>query len=384
MGSPDAKQALYDYLEKELCEKRKTPFCDFTIMKDHETLFRHTVGVADLDTKVPFTKDNLVYMFSCTKVLTCASALRLVEEGKIGLDDPVSRYLPAFANLTVEKGGEIVPAEKVMTVRNLFTMTGGLDYTLQDPVTVNLYKEVNGRPTTNQIVQSFAKRPLKFEPGDRFQYSLCHDVLAAVAEVAADKPFSEYVSDVVLKPLGMVNSSFRDTPEFHKRLASLYDLREDGVCVWKPLINKYQFPGLTDRYDSGGAGLLSNGTDYAIFLDTLACEGRSKDGYQLLKPETVRLMATEQLSKVAIDPAFSTHSGPGYGYGLGVRTRVEEIGGKSPIGEFGWDGAAGSHVLVDPKNHLSTVLILHVHEWPKSLKGCHGALRDLAYDFVGI
>ena len=158
------------------------PACDFVITHKSETVYRHTAGFADHAKTRPVTDRDIYQVYSVSKVTTCVCAMRLVEEGKIKLDDPVSKYLPAYANLTVrQKDGSVAPATNEMTIEHLFTMTGGLDYDLTaEPI---LRAAAKPDASTVSVVSSFVESPLHFEPGTRYRYSLCHDVLAAVVEV---------------------------------------------------------------------------------------------------------------------------------------------------------------------------------------------------------
>ena len=153
---------------------RGIPFSHVIVTKDGETVFEKSVGFADAEGKVPYTNNHLCWIFSCTKVITCVAAMRLVEEGRLQLSDPVSKYLPAYAYLTVkDKNGKVIPAKNTMTVFHLFTMTGGLNY---EKNTAPIIREIQN-PTANTVslCNAIAQSPLDFEPGTNFKYSLCHD-----------------------------------------------------------------------------------------------------------------------------------------------------------------------------------------------------------------
>jgi CubicO group peptidase (beta-lactamase class C family) len=303
-----------------------------------------------------------------------------VEEGIIGLDDPVSKYLPEYKNAFLIKDGKPVPATRTMTIRHLFTMSAGLDYNktakpVQDVIAANPH-------TGNvELVNAFIRSPLQFEPGDKFLYSLCHDVLAAVVEVASGMRFAEYLKKTIFDPLGMKDTSFRLKEEDKSRLAAQY-YAEPEKFYSIPQSCEYQ---LTDHYESGGAGLYSTVEDYSLFADAMANGGVGITGKQILKPETIDLMRSEQLTKFAKDPEFSCWGGPGYGYGLGVRTMVDPSQCQHAyVGEFGWDGAAGSFVLIDPTNNLSIFFATHVMAWPNLIGKGHIPLRDLTYECLGL
>ena len=373
--------ALTEYVEKVLREEKGVPGCDLQIMRGHEVLLRYKSGVCDYEGKKPVAGDEIYFMYSCTKPVTCAAVLQLVERGVIGLDDPVSRYLPAFADAFLLKDGKKVKPENTMTVRHLLTMTAGFDYNKEAEPIRNVCRE-NPHADTQAVVEAFVCSPLCFEPGEKFQYSLCHDVLAAVVEKASGMRFSEYLKQNIFAPLGMTETGFVVPEDKKARVAAQY--RADGVNRKHavPQTNEYQ---LTDAYESGGAGLYSTVADYSKFCDAVACGGIGANGARILKPETVDLMRAEQLSVFAKDTTFSCAAGPGYGYGLGVRTLIDQSEGRrSPLGEFGWDGAAGSYMMMDPENQISVFFAMHVLGWPAMIGCGHAPIRDLTYEILGL
>lgn len=372
--------AIARYMEDVICEKHGLPGCDLTVMREHEVLYRHTCGYADREAGRPTDPNALYYMYSCTKPMTVTAAMRLIEDGKMGLDDPVARYLPEFREMQVKEGDTLRPAKGVMTLRHLFTMTGGLDYTLYSPDINELLEKAENRASTREIIARFATRPLFFEPGERYQYSLCHDVLAAVIAEASGMPYADYMQKVIFDPLGMENSSFFDTPEVRERIAPLYRA-QDGNAEPTEKKNVYH---ISTRYESGGAGLICSLGDYIKFADTLASGGRTADDYHLLSRASIDLLRTEQLTKFTKDSSFGCGAGEGYGYALGVRTRTSVATGRGSLGEFGWDGAAGSYVLIDPEEKISIFFASHLLNWPNMILGDHSVLRDLTYEVLGL
>ncbi|MBQ7300740.1 MAG: beta-lactamase family protein [Clostridia bacterium] len=369
------------YMEKTVCGEHRVPGCDILIYRDHDLLYRHICGYSDREAQIPLTENHLYYMYSCTKVLTASSGMRLWEEGKLDLDAPVSDYLPVFANVKQKIGDDLCEPECPLLVRHLFTMSGGFDYGMRTPEVAALL-EANPGASTREIVDLFAKKPLLFTPGARFQYSICHDILAAVIEQAAGMRFSDYLKAVIFDPIGMRDSTFRETEEIHARLAGQYTSDSSGNVTRAAQSNSHR---LSDNYDSGGAGLICSAADYAMFADTMACGGTAANGYRFLKPETVKYLHTDQLPSYTMDGTFSCAAGPGYGYGFGVRTRLDQNEGqRSPIGEFGWDGAAGSYVMCDDTNHLSIFFAMHVLAWPNCIGSDHAVIRDMVYDALNL
>lgn len=341
------------------------PLCGVTVRKNHEIVYEYGVNMA---------KDQRVFLYSCSKPFTITGVMRLWERGLIGLDDPVEKYLPAYANANIMKEGQKAKPEKTMTIRHLMTMSAGLNYNLTaEPI---LRTIAEGKTDTLSIVNAFVESPLDFSPADRYQYSLCHDVLAAVAEVVSGKPFRQYMEEEIFAPLGMKNTSYRWQEE---EIAPQYRFAKE-TRTYEPVPRTCAYRLAAD-YDSGGAGMVSTQADLSLFVDALACGGTAATGYQLLKPETIDLMRTEQLTKLVKDPTFESANGPDYGYGLGVRTRIAFGSGvNSPLGEFGWDGAAASYELCDVENGISIAFITHVLNWPDIRPQFHFPIRNSVYE----
>ncbi len=357
----------FEKVAKELEEltAQGMPLCGVSVRKNHEQLFVYTCHTG---------ADQRLFLYSCSKPITLAGVMRLYERGLIGLDDPVSKYLPAYADAFVVRDGVKTAPDTIMTVRNLMTMTAGLNYDLNaEPIRKTI---AEGGTDTLSIVNAFVKSPLDFSPGDKYQYSLAHDVLAAIAEVVSGKPFREYMHGEVFAPLGMTKTGYRWTED---EIAPQFTF--DGETrEYKPVPRNCVYR-LAHDYDSGGAGIVSTLHDLSLFVDAMACGGTAATGYQLLKPETIDLMRTEQLPAIAKNPDFLCPAGPDYGYGLGVRTRVRFDGGRnSGYGEFGWDGAAGCFELCDPENGVSIAFVTHVMGWPSIRPEFHIPIRNAVYE----
>ena len=332
-----------------------TPSVDCIIYKDHQPLFRYFAGLSDIENQTPINGDELYMIFSMTKMVTCTAALQLFEQGKYAMEDEVATYIPAFKQMKIATGGY---AQNPIRIVDLFTMRGGLDYDLNDS-SIRAALEA-GKRSTMDLVEAMAGKTLGFEPGTRFRYSLCHDVLGALVEVWSGERLGDYMESHIFRPIGM-NSTHFGLPqgESLSRLAARYSYidgkpqRQGMECVYN----------ITDEYQSGGAGLCSCTADYAMFLDTLACGGVAKNGARILREDTVALMQTNHLEGQALEDFHELRTG--YGYGLGVRTHMDKqvSGSISPVGEFGWDGAAGGFSMVDTKNKLSLTYFQHSHSW---------------------
>ncbi len=368
-----------------------TPSVDCIVYRDHQPLFRYFAGLGDIENKRPINGNEQYLIFSMTKMLTCTAALQLYEQGRFAMEDALAAYIPAFKRMKItndalntenakyitagKNTGESLAvtedgfAKNPIRIVDLFTMRGGLDYALFDQSIQAALAA--GKRSTAELVEAMAGKTLGFEPGTRFRYSLCHDVLGALVEVWSGETLGDYMKKHIFTPLGMHSTGF-GIPEDTSRLAARYAY-ENGVAVRQKAECVYN---LTEAYQSGGAGLCSSTEDYALFLDALACGGIGKSGRRILKEETVKHMGTNHLSGQSLDDFHELRAG--YGYGLGVRTHMDRAasGSLSPIGEFGWDGAAGAFSMVDTENCLSLTYFQHSHSWSVDM---HCAMRNALY-----
>ena len=351
------------------------PGCDLAIYRDHEPIYRHLAGCCDADAKMPMRGDELYNLYSCTKVFTTCAAMQLIERDLMGLDDPVADYLPAFGKLTVRVGDIICPASRTMTIRHLMSMQGGLDYEMETPAILEALARSGGKADARELMEAKAGEPLCFEPGTDFLYSLCHDVLAAVIEVVAGVRFSVYLKQNLFEPLNLQTTGF--AAKDPARLCAQFIHMPDGrLEVVPPESNRFF---LSPNYESGGAGLISDVMDCITFADALACGGVSVTGRQIISPETMQLWRANQLCPKA-RTTFDEWHRLGYSYALGVRTRVlPNAGGRGQVGEFGWDGAAGAWMMIDPYNRLSAFFAMHVRDFGYAFDVIHPRLRDLIY-----
>lgn len=377
-----------------------TPSGDVAVYQNHKLLFRYFTGMSDIENNKQISGNELYIIFSMTKMLTCACALQLLEQGKYTLDDKLSKYLPEYEKMKITTSelnaqdavkiasGNSVGSKAVslgngfaktpITIRHLFTMTAGLDYAIYCDEIQSKIKQ--GKKTTRELVAAMADKPLGFEPGTRFNYSLCHDVLGALIEVWSGQKFGDYMSENLLKPLGM-NDTFFGLPKDAERLsrmAASYRFDQNHIPQRIDLFCGYN---LTDEYQSGGAGLISTTQDYALFLDAIACGGVSADGKRILKEDTINLWKTNALSGKAAEDFDLLRAG--YGYGLGVRTHINPArsGSLSPVGEFGWDGAAGGLAMVDSENKISLTYMQQAQNWDGAI---HKEIRNALYKDLGL
>ena len=352
------------------------PYCDISVRLNREEVFRHSMGHIDAEgTKTP-QPDTLQWIYSMSKVITCTAVLRLVEKGLLSLEDKVSKYLPEYEVQAVKCGVFAKKADNPILIKHIFSMRSGIDYDwacIADKI---------GDPniTTREFIKGLSRKVLCFEPGTDYTYGLGHDVLAAVAEVITGKKFRDYLNDEIFAPLGLKNIGFHPTEkQLNEQFAQAFVYDHERFRSSPRDMNCAFCFG--DDYDSGGAGLFSSLDDYMEIADALSNGGVAKNGYRILNPETIDLMRTNLQTENSMGKMK-----PGYGYGLGVRTMVDRKVGRSlgPVGEFGWDGAALSYVLIDPENHVTVVFTTQLSNGGVFYHTTHPYLRNLVYDALGL
>lgn len=371
-------EKITEYLDS--LEARGIPSVDCMIYRDHELVYRHMNGTTDAKREKKIDGSEVYLMFSMTKVQTMTAVLQLVEQGKLSLEDEVAKYLPAYGKVRVWQNKIPVPQTAPMKIKHLVSMQSGLDYDLTRPGIMRMVGAKGDEATTQDIVKGFVDTPLNFMPGEHFCYSLSHDVVAAVIEVVSGMTFGEYLKKNIWEPLGLKNTRFAKRMNNDvERLAQQYICKESGEIVPMDQSCCYQF---TEKYESGGAGLISCTEDYAVFADTLACGGISKDGVRVLKPETVELMKTNLLGEASREDIEKTMGRAGYGYGCGVQILMEpeKAGATAPAGVFGWDGAAGACITMDTKSKTSVVYLQHVRNCGWAYGEIHPKLRDMVFE----
>ena len=312
--------------------------------------FENYAGEADAEKHTPMAEDTIFHMYSMTKVMTVVCALSLWEKGLLDLEAPVSEYIPEYTKLSVNDNGKIRAARKTMTVRNLFTMTSGLTYLYEygEKTPDCLLKDLD----TVSFAKALATLPLSFEPGQRFNYSLSHDVLGAIIEIITGKTLDKVFKEKIFDPHKMKDSYFyQKIPEDKAGRLAKNTAFDNGKFVNIPLYSR-PVPALefdSDKIFSGGSGLVCTARDYAAFLTEM-----SDNGGGLLKPETVKMMTAPQLNEEQrkyynIDIMDPATFGEEHTFALGVKVQ-DKISKKrgGVIGEWGWSGALGTWFFVTP------------------------------------
>ncbi len=345
-----------------------------SVCLDGKEVFSYASGFADLEKQIPMTNDHYVNIYSSSKVATVVAALQLYEQGRFLLDDPLYAFIPEYRKMYVSSAGVIRKAERTITLRHLFTMTSGLTYAMDTEAFRRAKELTGGKMDTQAVVRCLAKDPLSFEPGSSWQYGLSHDVLAAVVEIVSGMRFQDYVHSHIFAPLGIEHATYHNE-SVRDRMACQYEFvnpaSQDHVALQSGLIQQDKgsirkvSPNVSfvfgENYDSGGAGITTTVSDYSKFCAALANGGVGTTGERILSPATIDLLRTNQLNPSQIK-GFNWPQLRGYGYGLGVRTMMDiaAAGSNGNLGEFGWGGAAGATVLVDPSARLSVFYAQHM------------------------
>jgi len=346
---------------KRLCDsflQMGVPGFDLCVYKDGECVLRYMGGYSDLDNKIPISGKERYNIYSCSKPITCVAAMQLWEKGLFSLEDKLSDYMPEVAEMTVKTEDGIKKAQNPILVKHLFGMSAGFSYDVYSPQIKKAIEDTNGKCPTREAMKYLAKEPLLFEPGQRWEYSLCHDVLAAFVEVVSGQRFEEYVKENIFMPLGMKNSTFLLPENERKNLACQYGF--DGKAYDYGKGNWYM---AGSEYASGGAGCVSTVDDYIKFLEAL------RIGDKILKKETIKFMSHDRLTNSQRATYWTQET---HGYGLGIR--CPKAGGIHT--DIGWGGAAGAFLAVDIPNGISIYYAQHMLSSPNQ------AIRSKIYEFV--
>jgi CubicO group peptidase (beta-lactamase class C family) len=352
-------------------------------------------GHRDAQRTEPYEPDTIVRIYSMTKPVISVAALALIEDGRLGLDDPVARYIPSFGRLHVDRAGglgdriDAVPARTSMTVRHLLTHTSGLTYGGGNPGAIARSYEAHRTDfgcadgLLAEICDRLADIPLLFEPGSAWHYGVSSDVLGRVIEVAADLTLDRFIRDRITGPLGMVDTGF-DVPERDlDRLAALYEVDDSGTLRMVDATGDDVRDGAVTTW-SGGAGLVSTARDYLRFAEMLR-QGGSLDGTTIVEAASVAAMVTNRLPADLASfgqESFNETSTVGVGYGFGVSVVIDasRTVWRCAPGEFAWGGYAGTAFWVDSVNALTVILLTQA--LPSDRYPLRAELRSLVYDAV--
>lgn len=338
-------------LLRQYVADRKISGAVAAVARRGKVVYLESVGMQNLESRTPMTDASLFRVYSMTKAVTAVAVMMLVEEGKLRLSDPVSKHLPEFNTVRVQDGGGASrPPARGITVQDLLLHTSGLSHR-----TSELYRELRVRSrseTLPRFITNITRAPLMEDPGTRFRYSEATTVLGAVVEVAAAKPFDAFVTERILRPLGMNDTSWWVDRNATARLATVYQRDKDGML--RPFeIEEVPFtekPALIE----GAVGLVSTAMDFLRFGQMLLNKG-TLGSARVLSAQTVESMTKNGLS----DPILQGKGGA-VGWGLANVDVVVAPGSRgylSAIGEYGWDGSAGTFFAVDPSRELVVTLM---------------------------
>jgi CubicO group peptidase (beta-lactamase class C family) len=349
------------------------------IMKDGKVVYHKSMGYSNIASRTPMQKDNIFRIASMTKPIVTTAVMMLWEEGKFSLDDPISKFIPAFKDAKVldrfynnDTSFTTVPAKREITIRHLLTHTSGIGYAqIGSPFANAIYAKYKinggiGTPTDklSEVIPRLAKLPLFNQPGEKFLYGLNTDVLGYFVEVVSGKPLDVFLQERIFGPLGMKDTYFYLPSDKASRLVPLYKLNEKNKA--EAYAAKFENGGdpnfpLTPNgsYFSGGAGLSSTTLDYALFSQMLV-NGGELNGVRLLSPHTIRLMTTNQIGEFLLfdNPTDVRRFGFGFGLLMDKAVSVMPVG----YGTYMWDGMFATHFWIDPKNNLVVIFMRNI--WP--------------------
>lgn len=327
------------------------------------------VGLRDTATGAPMTRDTLFRIASMTKPVTSAVALKLVEDGKLRLDDPVTKWAPEFADMVVLRNAagpldETYPAPRDITIDDLLTHRSGLAYAFTSTgPTVDAHRALgevlNGDHDSDAWMDALASLPLTFAPGERFHYGHSTDVLGIVIGRIEGKSLRDVMIERVFDPLGMADTDFWIPPHKQDRAAVLYKFDEAAGALTPVLFPTLAAPPV---FFSGGGGLISTADDYLKFARMLL-NGGEVDGVRLLRPETVEMMTANRLSdEQRAIPFLGIPFWTGQGFGLGVSVITDAPAqawmGVGTNGAFGWPGAFGTWWRADPAENMIMIYLV--------------------------
>jgi CubicO group peptidase (beta-lactamase class C family) len=377
--SPEARTAKLDEILRSLVDGRSTPGIAVLILQEGRPVYKRTMGVREAGGTTPIDDNDMFRLASMTKAVTSVATMALVEDGKIGLDDPVTRFLPEFSNLRVRGAdGAETAATRAPTIRELLTHTAGLSYNfINNPRLVDAYRASHvtdglDQPdvTTADAMRRLASAPLGYQPGTNWQYSLATDVLGGVIEKVTGGSLGAFITERIAKPLRIESWVFNAPEGARNRFVPVTRTEQPVLQLGTGYVPVNAAEGVAfpatkgtanldpnrafspTAYNSGGAGMSGTLGDYARFAQMLLNEGEL-DGARVLRAETVRQMTQNATG------SMPTLRGPGWGHSLCCGVVVDPAAAKTrlPVGSYGWGGIYGTQFWVDPTNRVVGVVM---------------------------
>lgn len=388
-GFSQAKLARVGAFFRDEIATGRLPGAILVVHHHGKPVYSEFAGVRDVATKLPMTPDTIFRLHSMSKPITSVAAMLLIDDGRLRLDDPVSRYIPAFAKVKVgveqtldngDKALALMPPARAITVRDLMLHTAGMPYGFYGDSlarkTVGAANIYAGDFDNAEFAERIARLPLAEQPGTLWDYGYATDILGRIIEVVSGQSLFEFEKQNLFDPLGMTGTRFYLTESAQYKL------------IANPLPGDADFkvgttsqPDLFKTWESGGGGMMSTAADLSRFSQMLL-GGGAFEGRQYLKPETFALMATDHIGRdsgVARD--YFYFPGDGFGFGLGFAVRTEPGDAKPPppgsLGELKWDGASGCYFVIDRKQDLFFVLLI---QSPSERKRIQETVKRLVYE----
>lgn len=334
-----------------------------------EIIYQNAFGLRDLSKPQAMTDDSAFWIASMTKAITTAAAMQLVEQGKLHLDEPIGKIVPEFASPQVMDGFDasgapkLRPAKGPITLRHLATHTAGFCFDIWNADMVR-YMQATGLPRLGSCKRIALNAPLAFDPGTRWEYGINIDVTGRIIEEASGLRLDRYLHDNILAPLGMTSTAWKISPDMRARLVRLHKRDNDGALV--PMDFECE---QNPEQHMGGGGLYSTAPDYVRFMQMILNKGRG-NGHQVLKPETVALMAQNQIGNLDVMPlpvslgAFSKdvefYPGMTKKWGLGFMINTQETPEGRSAGSLTWAGLSNCYYWIDPTRDVAGVILMQV------------------------
>ena len=382
VGMSGAKLQRVDDKVRELVADKRLAGASVMITRRGRLVYRKSFGFRDIEKKKPMEEDTIFRIFSMTKAITSAAALMLAEEGKLGIDDPISRHLPEYSQAMVWKDGKAVAPERPPTIRDLLCHTAGYSYGYTGIPELDKIHRAAGPLVETESLADFVKRmakvPMAFEPGQGWLYGISTDLLGAVVERASGSPLNQFFRERIFIPLGMRDTGFVIPEAKRERMAVVYKSDKQGKLT-RNEDNLFSY-GATTKMHSGGGGLASTIRDYTRFLQMIA-NGGELNGTRLLKKEAVAAMTRNHLEGPAMPIRFPNNIRHGTGFGLGfcVKTAQTDWNSAGRIDEYGWGGMLSTHFWISPRDELVVVTMEQTLPYDFMLED---ALKPLIYDAI--